>query len=67
VNVDDGGARLDWSNLRASCRSCNIGKRNTEVAARAREARGRAPRKPTPAAVTVADTPRWWRSMGDSH
>ena len=36
VNVLDGGARLDPANLRAACASCNIGKRNTEVAARAR-------------------------------
>src|SRR4051812_6468243 len=39
INVDDGGARLDPSNLRAACASCNIAKRNTEVAARARSAR----------------------------
>jgi hypothetical protein len=39
VNIDDGGPRLDPSNLRAACASCNTAKRNTEVAARARQAR----------------------------
>jgi 5-methylcytosine-specific restriction endonuclease McrA len=39
VNVDDGGARLDPANLRAACKSCNVAKRNREVAARARRAR----------------------------
>jgi 5-methylcytosine-specific restriction protein A len=54
-NIDDGGARLDPANLRASCKSCNVAKRNSDVAARAREAR----RPPPPA----NDTPRWWRYM----
>jgi 5-methylcytosine-specific restriction endonuclease McrA len=36
VSVSQGGARLDPSNLQAACASCNIGKRNREVAARAR-------------------------------
>jgi hypothetical protein len=50
VNVDDGGARLDPANLRAACKSCNVSKRNTEVAARARRARVGAPSPaPTPA------------------
>ena len=40
VNVDDGGGRLALENLRAACSSCNVSKRNTAVAARARRGRG---------------------------
>ena len=36
VALSDGGAELDPSNLRASCKSCNVGERNATVAARAR-------------------------------
>ena len=38
-SVSDGGAPFDPANLRAACSSCNIAKRNTEVAARARGVR----------------------------
>ena len=34
--VPEGGPRLDPSNLRAACAACNVAKRNSEVAARAR-------------------------------
>jgi 5-methylcytosine-specific restriction endonuclease McrA len=40
VSVTNGGPRLDPSNLVATCRSCNISKRNSEVAARARSESG---------------------------
>jgi 5-methylcytosine-specific restriction endonuclease McrA len=36
ISVSQGGARLDPSNLQAACASCNVAKRNREVAARAR-------------------------------
>ena len=36
VAVSQGGDRLDPSNLQAACKSCNVAKRNREVAARAR-------------------------------
>jgi 5-methylcytosine-specific restriction endonuclease McrA len=36
VSVSQGGPRLEMSNLRAACSACNVAKRNTEVAARAR-------------------------------
>ena len=39
VSVSDGGAKFDPANLRAACASCNISKRNTEVAQRARGVR----------------------------
>ncbi len=39
VSVSDGGARLNPTNLTAACKSCNISKRNREVAARARGVR----------------------------
>ena len=39
VSVSDGGAWLDPANLVAACKSCNISKRNSEVAARARGVR----------------------------
>jgi 5-methylcytosine-specific restriction endonuclease McrA len=35
-SISQGGSRLDPGNLRAACASCNIAKRNREVAARAR-------------------------------
>ena len=38
TSISQGGARLDPSNLRAACASCNVAKRNSEVAARARNA-----------------------------
>jgi hypothetical protein len=36
VSLSQGGPRLDPKNLQGSCAACNIGKRNSEVAARAR-------------------------------
>jgi 5-methylcytosine-specific restriction endonuclease McrA len=36
VSISQGGALLDPANLRAACASCNVAKRNSEVAARAR-------------------------------
>jgi hypothetical protein len=36
VAVSQGGAKFDPANLRAACKSCNIGERNAQVAARAR-------------------------------
>lgn len=39
VAVADGGAQFDPANLRAACKSCNIGQRNERVAELAREAR----------------------------
>ena len=36
VAVSQGGPRLEPANLQAACAACNIGKRNSEVAARAR-------------------------------
>lgn len=67
VDVLDGGARLDPRNLRAACGSCNIAKRNTTVAARARAYRnGESMDTPTPASSTTS-TPRWWRWCGDRY
>ena len=39
IDWQDGGPRLDPSNLRAACKSCNVGQRNQRVAARARAMR----------------------------
>lgn len=43
ISVSDGGEPFDPNNLRAACASCNISKRNTEVAARARGVRAGEP------------------------
>jgi 5-methylcytosine-specific restriction endonuclease McrA len=61
VNVLDGGARLDPANLRAACASCNIGKRNSEVAARARRQRAGDDGEPSSGWVTPSPSviPSW--------
>jgi hypothetical protein len=64
VDVLDGGARLDLSHLRRACAACNIGKRNTLVAARARAYRdGTRLESPAPADEPYTE-PRWWRWFG---
>jgi 5-methylcytosine-specific restriction protein A len=39
VELEDGGAPYDLSNLQACCRPCNTAKRNAHLAARARRVR----------------------------
>jgi 5-methylcytosine-specific restriction endonuclease McrA len=39
VELEDGGAPFDLSNLQAACVSCNASKRNSSLAARANRAR----------------------------
>ena len=39
IDWQDGGHPYDLANLQAACKHCNISKRNTNVAARAREHR----------------------------
>ena len=58
VAMSQGGAVLDPSNLRAACASCNIGKRNTEVAARARGESVSAERRAGPGRRAAA-APAW--------
>jgi 5-methylcytosine-specific restriction endonuclease McrA len=38
VELEDGGAPFDPSNVQAACRSCNTSKRNTALARRAKQA-----------------------------
>jgi len=42
VEREDGGADLELTNLQAACRRCNVAKRNTALAARAKRANVRA-------------------------
>jgi 5-methylcytosine-specific restriction endonuclease McrA len=51
VSVTNGGPRLDPSNLVATCRSCDISKRNSEVAARARGESGNGAAAPQRCAI----------------
>ena len=42
IRPEDGGSELHMTNLRASCKPCNVSKRNRQAAARARQADQRA-------------------------